>query len=69
MKMTFFVNTGPVAYTLITDTTVICKSPVDAIEFMKTKGYQADVVNAFEDYCTNFTEFNSSMFKEKSNSV
>ena len=66
MKMTSLDDTGPIAYTFITDAAVICESAFDAMEHMKTKGYRPDVVKAFEDYCTNFTEFNSSMLEEES---
>merc|ERR1712179_859174 len=53
-------GTGPVAYTFITDVANICESAFDAIEHMLRKEYTADAVQAFENYCTNFTELDIS---------
>merc|ERR1712179_809209 len=59
-------GTGPVAYTFITDVANICESAFDAIEHMLRKEYTADAVQAFENYCTNFTELDISEISEES---
>ena len=62
----FMKMTGHIAYTFITDAANICESAFDAIEHMRRKEYTADAVQAFENYCTNFTELDISEISEGS---
>jgi len=68
MKMTngSMDDTGPILYTFITDTASICESAFDAIEHMNSKGYRSETVEAFENYCTNFTELSTSLMTDQS---
>ena len=53
-------DTAPLSYNFITETANICESAQDALQFMQRRGYREEVIHKFKEYCSNFTEINSS---------